>query len=448
MDFLMTNQAGINYALKPPMFTLYDGLIELPFFTRCDETNCVTLLHTVCVPAYNEAYLQVETPHRYNNQEVILEQPPRALSVSVAKALAFCKDNKAVCRVLNSNPYVVTLKKGLKLAKIAGLIDTVLSMQEIIHPPWSTCNSRERKQMRNDVTATVKATVQSIDKSVSNQVTGRDGLNRVTDMGVATGHRPVNQHDLDTFHKDYGFKLYPQLDDEQCYEVLEMLHHYKSVFARDMTEIKLSTGDPMKLELHSNRKMIKRQYGLSEPDKLEMNRQIQQMEKSGVIEPSSSSFYNSPTYLVMKKNGQKRMVVDLRGVNSLIIPKLVQLPQTEELLETITSSKPRYLSCMDILSAYYQIGLSEESRDLTSFTGPDGRHWRYTRAPMGMANSPSALNLLISNIFCDKSRHHSLACYVDDILIYSNKWNDHIQQLELALKTLQENRISCSPTKT
>jgi len=92
---------------------------------------------------------------------------------------------------------------------------------------------------------------------------------------------------------------------------------------------------------------------------------------------------------------------------------------------------------MDILSAYYQIGLSEESRDLTSFTGPDGRRWRYTRAPMGMANSPSALNLLISNIFSDKSRFHSLACYVDDISIYSNEWNDHIQQLELALKTLQ-----------
>jgi len=102
----------------------------------------------------------------------------------------------------------------------------------------------------------------------------------------------------------------------------------------------------------------------------------------------------------------------------------------------------------DILSAFYQIGLSEESRDLTSFTGPNGRRWRYTRAPMGMANSPSALNLLISTIFSDKSRFHSLACYVDDILIYSNDWNDHMRQLELALNSLQENRISCSPMKT
>ena len=144
-----------------------------------------------------------------------------------------------------------------------------------------------------------------------------------------------------------------------------MLHRYKSVFARDMTEIQLSKGEPMKVELHSNRKMFKRQYRLSEPNKVEMNRQIQQMETSGVIEPSSCSYYYSPTYLVMKKNGQKRMVVDLCGVNSLIIPKIVQLPQIEELLETVSSSKPRYLTTFDILSAFYQIGLAEESRDLS-----------------------------------------------------------------------------------
>jgi len=77
------------------------------------------------------------------------------------------------------------------------------------------------------------------------------------------------------------------------------------------------------------------------------------------------------------------MVVDLHGVNSLIIPKLVQLPQIEELLETITSSKPRY-----------QVGLHEESRDLKSFIGPDRHHRRYTRCAMGLSNSQSQLNLV------------------------------------------------------
>jgi len=88
---------------------------------------------------------------------------------------------------------------------------------------------------------------------------------RVTDRGVATA---VNQNDLDRFHAEYSFKLSPQLDDAQRYQILEMLHCYKSVFARDMTKIKLTKAEPMKLELHSNRKLFKRQYRLSEPDQV------------------------------------------------------------------------------------------------------------------------------------------------------------------------------------
>jgi len=157
----------------------------------------------------------------------------------------------------------VTLKKGLKLAKIAGLADSVASMREICQPPLSASSSngsRERKQMRNDVTAAGKVTPRVIDKS-GTQVTDR-GRPEVTDVGMASRvtdrdvARAVNQTDLDRFHAEYGFKLSPQLDDAQRYQILEMLHDYKSVFTCDMTEIKLSRGEPMKLELHSNRKCL------------------------------------------------------------------------------------------------------------------------------------------------------------------------------------------------
>jgi len=67
---------------------------------------------------------------------------------------------------------------------------------------------------------------------------------------------------------------------------------------------------------------------------------------------------------------------------------------------------------------------------------------------MGLNNSPSQLNLILSNIYSDKTRFHSLACYVDDLLIYTNDWKTHIEQLEVTLKTLEENRISCNLNKT
>ena len=67
---------------------------------------------------------------------------------------------------------------------------------------------------------------------------------------------------------------------------------------------------------------------------------------------------------------------------------------------------------------------------------------------MGLNNSPSQLNLILSNIFSDKTRFHRLACYADDLLIYTNDWKTNMEQLEVTLKTLEENRISCNPNKT
>ena len=55
---------------------------------------------------------------------------------------------------------------------------------------------------------------------------------RVTDRGMANTARAVNQNDLDSFHAEYGIKLSPQLDDARRYEILEMLHRYKSTCTR------------------------------------------------------------------------------------------------------------------------------------------------------------------------------------------------------------------------
>ena len=106
------------------------------------------------------------------------------------------------------------------------------------------------------------------------------------------------------------------------------------------------------------------------------------------IEPSDNPWYNATVFMVFKKDRSKRLVVDLRGINSLIIPKTVALPHIDEMIETITGSKPQFLSSLDITSAFWQLGIAKESRDYTSFTGPDGRRWRYKRCPMGLSNSP------------------------------------------------------------
>ena len=78
------------------------------------------------------------------------------------------------------------------------------------------------------------------------------------------------------------------------------------------------------------------------------------MEEYGVIEPSDSAYYNSPVFLVKKRDGSKRLVVDLRGINSLIVPTLIQLLNIDELLQKITQENPIWLTILDAKSAYWQ----------------------------------------------------------------------------------------------
>jgi len=81
--------------------------------------NSVTLSKTICIPALSEITLSVNSPAKFNNRSVLLENLPRLnpLKVVVTKALVTCANNKTVCRLLNYTNQVVTLKKGLKLAK-------------------------------------------------------------------------------------------------------------------------------------------------------------------------------------------------------------------------------------------------------------------------------------------------------------------------------------------
>ena len=204
VDFLSTHKATVSYRGDKGILSLFDDLITVPMHSLLDETNCVVIPRTTSIPAFTEAYITVNTPKRVNNTTILLEDVQRPTPIVVAKALTACKNNKTVCRVLNANPHAVTLKKGFKLAKVATL-DSVASIIE--------CKPIE----------TIKPVMN------------------------------VTKTELDQFHKSYGFHINPALSGDQKYEVLQLLYRYKSVFARDVTDIKQCKGPPLSLELHSDR---------------------------------------------------------------------------------------------------------------------------------------------------------------------------------------------------
>ena len=101
--------------------------------------------------------------------------------------------------------------------------------------------------------------------------------------------------------------------------------------------------------------------------------EIQKLEAQGIIERVDSSEWVSPIVVARKKDGSIRMCVDLREPNKAVVVDSFPLPQTEELLNSLAGAQR--FSKLDLASAYNQLPLSPESRDLTTFileTGSSG----------------------------------------------------------------------------
>jgi hypothetical protein len=95
---------------------------------------------------------------------------------------------------------------------------------------------------------------------------------------------------------------------------------------------------------------------------------VEKMLISGVIEPSTSEFA-SAVVIVKKKDGQPRYCVDYRRLNAATRDEAAPLPIIQEMLRDLGQAK--VFSSLDLKSGYWQVPLSDESKEYTAFTTPD-----------------------------------------------------------------------------
>jgi hypothetical protein len=120
------------------------------------------------------------------------------------------------------------------------------------------------------------------------------------------------------------------------------------------------------------------------------------------------------------------------------------MPRIDDLLTNFDGM--RYISTLDMSSAFFQIGLATEAdRHLSAFTTEEG-HYEHLVLPQGMSVSPSIMQRLSNEIICDMKAF--AAAYLDDIVVFSRSWEEHIAHLEQVFATLRKHQIAISPNKT
>lgn len=172
----------------------------------------------------------------------------------------------------------------------------------------------------------------------------------------------------------------------------------------------------------------------------EIEREISKLLQNDIIEEVDSSPYLSPIVCVPKGDGI-RLCVDYKKINQHIVVDQHPLPTADEIFAHLAGAK--FFSKLDLKSAYHQLEIREDSRDLTAFTSHVGQ-FRYKRLPFGLANAPSAYMKVISCILRDCE---NTACYLDDILIYGDTQESHDACLDKTLRRLRDYGMTLNDSK-
>src|SRR6266852_664716 len=162
----------------------------------------------------------------------------------------------------------------------------------------------------------------------------------------------------------------------------------------------------------------------------------------GWIKTSSSSA-GAPILFVKKKDNGLRLCVDYRGLNAITKKDRYPLPLIGEAIDRLQTAK--YFTKLDIKDAYHNIRIKEGDEWKTAFRTRYGL-FEYTVMPFGLTNAPASFQRWINTILGEYLDVFYIV-YLDDILIYSETKEQHVEDIRKILQKLKEARNKLKPTK-
>ena len=165
----------------------------------------------------------------------------------------------------------------------------------------------------------------------------------------------------------------------------------------------------------------------------EIEKQLEEMLRNGIIEPSVSPCASS-LVLVTKADNTLRLCIEYRNLNKATIIDSYPLPHMQDTLDKLYGNN--FFTTLYILKGYHQIEFEESSWEKTAFT-TDSRLFQYIRLPFGLTNAPTSFQRLLEHVL----RYYIgkfVILYIDDILIFSPSFEDHISYVAQVLQTLRE----------
>jgi hypothetical protein len=208
--------------------------------------------------------------------------------------------------------------------------------------------------------------------------------------------------------------------------VKRLLDRYRDVFPDELPKQlpperafnhEIDTGDAPPVNLSA--------YSLSQEKLTELRRQVTELVDKGLIQVSASP-WGFPVIFVKKPGGEWRMCIDYRALNEITRKNGYPLPRIQELIDLVGRAK--YLTKIDLASGYWQVRVGQGSIPKTAFNTIWGK-FEWKAMPFGLCNAPATFQTMMNETLRGLLGECVLV-YLDDILVFSDSLDKHLEDLE------------------
>ena len=199
--------------------------------------------------------------------------------------------------------------------------------------------------------------------------------------------------------------------------------------------LKLGNTPVTEHEIHNRGPPIRQPYRRQDPEvRRQEFEQLKEILEQEIVRPSCSP-WASPVVMVKKEDRTLRYCIDFRKLNDVTVKDAHPLPRIDDTLEALKGAK--IFSTLDLKSRYWQVPIKEEHISKTAFWTSSSQPFEVNWLPFGLCNAPATFSRLMDNVLSGLSWEVGLY-YLDDIIIFSRDWEEHLQWLRMVLSRLRE----------